>query len=40
MKKAEIPIRNLAVEVEMEVRDKQKMQSKTVDLLNRESVND
>lgn len=39
MKKAEIPIRNLAVEVEMEVRDKQKMQSKTVDLLNRESVN-
>ena len=40
MKKAEIPIRNLAVEVEMEVRDKQKMQSITVDLLNRESVND
>lgn len=40
MKKAEIPIRNLAVEVEMEVRDKQKMQSTTVDLLNRESVND
>ena len=40
MKKAEIPIRNLAVEVEMEIRDKQKMQSKTVDLLNRESVND
>ena len=40
MKKAEIPIRNLAVEVEMEVLDKQKMQSKTVDLLNRESVND
>ena len=40
MKKAEIPIRNLAVEVEMEVRDKQKMQSKAVDLLNRESVND
>ena len=39
MKKAEIPIRNLAVEVEMEVRDKQKTQSKTVDLLNRESVN-
>lgn len=40
MKKAEIPIGNLAVEVEMEVRDKQKMQSKTIDLLNRESVND
>ena len=40
MKKAEITIRNLAVEVEMEVRDKQKMQSTTVDLLNRESVND
>lgn len=40
MKKAEIPIRNLAVEVEMEIRDKQKMQSKAVDLLNRESVND
>ena len=40
MKKAEIPIRNLAVEVEMEARDKQKMQSTTVDLLNRESVND
>lgn len=40
MKKAENPIRILAVEVEMEVRDKQKMQSKTVDLLNRESVND
>lgn len=40
MKKAEIPIRNLTVEVEMEVRDKQKVQSKIVDLLNRESVND
>ena len=40
MKKAEIPIRNLTVEVEIEVRDKQKVQSKTVDLLNRESVND
>ena len=38
MKKAEIPIRNLTVEVEMEVRDKQKVQSKIVDLLNRESV--
>ena len=40
MKKAEIPIRNLTVEVEMEVRDKQKVQSKIVDLLNRESVKD
>ena len=40
MKKAEIPIRNLTVEVEMEVQDKQKAQSKTVDLLNRESVKD
>ena len=40
MKKAEIPIRNLTVEVEMEGRDKQKMQSKSADLLNRESVND
>ena len=40
MKKAEIPIRNLTVEVEMEVRDKQKVQSKIVELLNRESVND
>lgn len=40
MKKAEISIRNLTVEVEMEVRDKQKVQSKIVDLLNRESVND
>ena len=40
MKKAEIPIRNLTVEGEMEVRDKQKMQSKSEDLLNRESVND
>ena len=40
MKKEEIPIRNLTVEVEMEVRDKQKVQSKIVDLLNRESVND
>ena len=40
MKKAEIPIRNLTVEVEMEVRDKQKVQGKIVDLLNRESVND
>ena len=40
MKKAEIPIRNLTVEVEIEVRDKQKVQSKIVDLLNRESVND
>ena len=40
MKKAEIPIRNLTVEIEMEVRDKQKVQSKIVDLLNRESVND
>ena len=40
MKKAGIPIRNLTVEVEMEVRYKQKMQSKTVDLLNRESVNE
>ena len=40
MKKAEIPIRNLTVEVEMEVRDKQRVQSKIVDLLNRESVND
>ena len=40
MKKAEIPIRNLTVEVEMEVRDKQKVQSKIVDLLNRESEND
>ena len=40
MRKAEIPTRNLAVEVEMEVQDKQKVQSKTVDLLNRERVND
>lgn len=40
MKKAETPIRNLTVEGEMEVRDKQKMQSKSIDLLNRESVND
>ena len=40
MESAEISIRNLTVEVEMEVRDKQKVQSKIVDLLNRESVND
>ena len=39
MESAEISIRNLTVEVEMEVQDKQKAQSKTVDLLNRESVN-
>ncbi|MFQ9675112.1 MAG: hypothetical protein ACLRZT_17400 [Clostridium paraputrificum] len=40
MESAEISIRNLTVEVEMEVQDKQKAQSKTVDLLNRESVKD
>jgi hypothetical protein len=33
MESAEISIRNLTVEVEMEVQDKQKAQSKTVDFI-------